>query len=227
MRADPGQLEQVLLNLALNARDAMPRGGALTIETAAVELTEHTQRQADAVRPGGYVVLAVTDTGHGMDRTTLRTSSSRSSRPRESGKGTGLGLSTVYGIVKQSEGYVWAYSEPGQGTTFKMYLPRPHRQDRGRGTSAPVRGTAGREILVVEDEPGCRGHHEACPGGGRLQGGRRGERGGAGAFTPCAGADQPGAYRRGDAGTAVAGSWLSGCRKLIPDVPVRLYLGVH
>ncbi len=157
--ADPGQLEQVLLNLALNARDAMPRGGALTIETAAVELTERTieLRHAVAVRPGRYARLAVTDSGHGMDRATLSRIFEPFFTTKGIGEGTGLGLATVYGIVKQSEGYVWAYSEPGHGATFKVYLPltglgpqpaEPHVERQ------PM--ASGELILVVEDEAPVR-----------------------------------------------------------------------
>ena len=159
VRADPGQLEQVLLNLALNARDAMPRGGTISLETFGTELTPAYARAkpGTAVQAGDYIVLAVTDTGHGMDRETLSHIFEPFFTTKGIGQGTGLGLSTVYGIVKQSEGYVWAYSEPGQGTTFKIYLPvRSGSPVPGQKKSLPVPTRAGERILVVEDEAPVR-----------------------------------------------------------------------
>jgi PAS domain S-box-containing protein len=160
VRADRGQIEQVLLNLALNARDAMPRGGQLTIESGQVRLDEsYKSFKVDvAIRPGPYVLIAVSDTGHGIDRQTLNHLFEPFFTTKPVGQGTGLGLSTVYGIVKQSEGYVWAYSEPGQGATFKIYLP----VDLSAVTSAPVQEPAaagareGEVVLVVEDEEAVR-----------------------------------------------------------------------
>ena len=160
VRADPGQLEQALLNLALNARDAMPRGGTLTVEVFPAELSGEyvARRPGVAIRPGRYVVLAVSDTGHGMDPVTLSHAFEPFFTTKGVGHGTGLGLSTVYGIVKQSEGYVWAYSEPGRGSTFKIYLPAVEREaaasDQPAGPAAtPGRGEA---VLVVEDDDGVR-----------------------------------------------------------------------
>jgi PAS domain S-box-containing protein len=159
VRADPGQLEQVLLNLALNARDAMPRGGTISVETFGTEVTPGYARAKPGtlVHAGDYIVLAVTDTGHGMDKETLSHIFEPFFTTKGVGQGTGLGLSTVYGIVKQSEGYVWAYSEPGQGTTFKIYLPvRTGPTVPGQKQSVPVPARAGERILVVEDEAPVR-----------------------------------------------------------------------
>jgi CheY-like chemotaxis protein len=159
VKADPGQLEQVLLNLALNARDSMPRGGALTVETFPAELTGAVAalRPGVVVRPGAYAVLAVTDTGHGMDRSTLSHIFEPFFTTKGVGQGTGLGLSTVYGIVKQSDGYVWAYSEPGQGTTFKVYLPISSDPEvSGHAEEVREPGASGELILVVEDEEPVR-----------------------------------------------------------------------
>jgi PAS domain S-box-containing protein len=158
IKADPGQLAQVLLNLVLNSRDAMPLGGRVTIETRVTELSEAYARQRPgvAIRPGQYAVLSVSDTGHGMGPDTLSRLFEPFYTTKPIGKGTGLGLATVYGIVKQSGGYVWAYSEVGQGTTFKVYLPLVQESAAVQPSPpTPVVGGGG-TILLIEDEPGVR-----------------------------------------------------------------------
>ncbi len=159
VRADPGQLEQVLLNLAVNSRDAMPEGGQLLLETSVVELDEHYAALHPPMAPGWYVNLTVSDTGSGMSEEVRSHAFEPFFTTKESGKGTGLGLATVYGIVKQSEGFVWLYSEPGQGTSFKIFLPMVSDDpDPARPASvevpASLRGTE--TILVAEDNPAVR-----------------------------------------------------------------------
>jgi PAS domain S-box-containing protein len=156
--ADPGQLSQVLLNLVLNARDAMPLGGHLTVETGVVELTKGYAQQHPgvAIQPGPFALLTVTDTGHGMSHETMGHIFEPFFTTKPIGQGTGLGLATVYGIVKQSGGYVWAYSELGQGTTFKVYLPLAKQEPQvAKPAPAPPRAS-GETVLVVEDEATVR-----------------------------------------------------------------------
>jgi two-component system cell cycle sensor histidine kinase/response regulator CckA len=158
VRADPGQLEQVIVNLAVNSRDAMPGGGCLTIETANVELDETHARDHAGASPGKYVVLAVTDTGIGMDAKIQSKIFDPFFTTKEFGKGTGLGLSVVYGIVKQSGGFVWVSSEPGRGATFKVYLPRVDELVEAQAQAPSVQGAAGgsETVLVAEDDPSVR-----------------------------------------------------------------------
>ena len=158
VRADPGQLEQVIMNLAINARDAMPKGGKLMLQTSNAELDETYARHHVGVRPGRYVLLTVSDNGVGMDEDTMAHIFEPFFTTKGLGKGTGLGLSTVYGIVQQSEGHLFVYSEPGRGTSFKIYLPRvdeaAEQVDAGKNGAGK---SVGKEtILLVEDDPQVR-----------------------------------------------------------------------
>ena len=159
VKADAGQLEQVLMNLAVNARDAMPEGGKLSIEGVNVDLDERYAADHYPARPGPYVMLAVTDTGVGMSEETQAHMFEPFFTTKEKGKGTGLGLATVYGIIKQSGGFIWVYSELGRGSTFKIYLPRVEEVGTSSAAPAPAAAPAPRgteTVLVAEDEPPVR-----------------------------------------------------------------------
>jgi PAS domain S-box-containing protein len=159
VRADPGQLDQVLLNLALNARDAMPEGGTLTVETVNTTVDEHhaTVKAVEPVVPGQYVALVVTDTGVGMDRDIMEHVFEPFFTTKPVGEGTGLGLATVYGIVKQSGGFVSVFSEPGHGSSFRIYLPVAVAKREGESGIAPGLSGGGHEtVLLAEDEPAVR-----------------------------------------------------------------------
>jgi two-component system cell cycle sensor histidine kinase/response regulator CckA len=159
VEVDPTHIDQVIMNLAINARDAMPQGGKLTIETTNVELDKACFRTHGVEeQPGPYVMLAVSDTGIGMDEETQSHIFEPFFTTKKRGKGTGLGLSTVYGIVKQSGGFIWVYSEPGQGTTFKVYLPRVEGDAESvKKERAPMEDLSGSEtVLIVEDDDALR-----------------------------------------------------------------------
>ncbi len=160
VEADPGQMEQIIMNLAVNARDAMPKGGKLTIETLNVDLDRNYLRKhgIKSGQSGSYVMAAVSDTGSGMDKNTQEHMFEPFFTTKKNGKGTGLGLSTVYGIVKQNKGFIWPYSEPGQGSTFKVYLPGLRgdieAEEKEQAFAGDVGGTE--TVLIVEDDDSLR-----------------------------------------------------------------------
>jgi CheY-like chemotaxis protein len=158
VKVDPAQIEQVILNLAINARDAMPKGGQLTLETDRAELDETYTKDHPWVKPGIYMRLTVSDGGSGMERATVARIFEPFFTTKETGKGTGLGLSMVYGVVKQSGGHIMVYSEPGHGTTFKLYFPVVDKLEEGRdGKLKAAAQRRGEEtILIVEDDQALR-----------------------------------------------------------------------
>jgi signal transduction histidine kinase len=158
IKADPNHIEQTIVNLAVNARDAMPRGGRITIETCNAHIDENYAKTHMGVKPGEFVMIAVSDTGHGIDSATRQHIFEPFFTTKGRGKGTGLGLATVYGMVKQSGGDIWVYSEPGHGTTFKLYFPRvtePVSPDWREEVEPPI-PVAGETVMLVEDEAQVR-----------------------------------------------------------------------
>ena len=158
IKADPNHIEQAIVNLAVNARDAMPLGGYITIETCNIRIDEAYSKTHIGVNPGEFVMIAVTDTGHGMDSATRQNIFEPFFTTKQRGKGTGLGLATVYGMVKQSGGDIWVYSEPGHGTTFKIYFPQVGEPVSAGSMENPerLRHHGGETVLLVEDETQVR-----------------------------------------------------------------------
>jgi CheY-like chemotaxis protein len=158
IKADPNHIEQAIVNLAVNARDAMPLGGRIIIETSNAQIDETYAKTHMGVKPGEFVMIAVSDTGHGMDSATRQHIFEPFFTTKQRGKGTGLGLATVYGMVKQSGGDIWVYSEPGQGTTFKLYFPRVAEPVAPGLIEDPEhpRHDGGETVMLVEDETQVR-----------------------------------------------------------------------
>jgi two-component system, cell cycle sensor histidine kinase and response regulator CckA len=156
IRADAGQIGQIIVNLVVNARDAMPSGGTITIESANVAFEEPFAIDHRDVAPGHYVLLAVSDTGVGMDRQTREHVFEPFFTTKEVGKGTGLGVARTYGIVRQAGGHIWLYSEPGHGTIFKLYFPRVDGAVEAAPVPAPDPAPGNGTVLIVEDEPAVR-----------------------------------------------------------------------
>ena len=180
VRADPGHLEQVVMNLVVNARDAMPDGGRLTIATANEQITDYDSRASPELPPGHYVILTVRDTGTGIDPATLPSIFEPFFTTKERGRGLGLGLATVYGIVKQCEGHIDVESAPGRGTTVRVYLPMARAESGAGGPAPPGAARTSGIILLVEDEEPVRLFAQRRAGGaglpragGRATAGRR------------------------------------------------------
>src|SRR5258708_23944647 len=158
VEADPSQIEQIVMNLVVNARDSMPRGGRVIVETSNADLDETFARKHAPTRPGTYGMLAVSDPGSGMDEATQARIFEPFFTTKQLGKGTGLGLATVYGIVKQSDGYIWVYSEPRMGSIFKIYLPRVDAEvsmEQAGGTTSRL-PSGSETVLLVEDDRAVR-----------------------------------------------------------------------
>ncbi len=216
------------MNLAVNSRDAMPRGGRITIETGNVQIDETYAKTHMGVKPGEFVMIAVSDTGHGMDSATRQNIFEPFFTTKQRGKGTGLGLATVYGMVKQSGGDIWVYSEPGQGTTFKLYFPRV-AEAASPGLieeSALSRQLDSETVMLVEDEAQVRDLDGENAQATRLYGPGCGQRGRSDGSQPGPpGRDFPAGDRRGDAEhERQAGGGCSGLKPAGPQGPILVRL---